>query len=62
VKIIKRIVQNPKDLESTREAWLSWERVINAGLLSIDSRYKIQNLIRRPDGEIQFEAHDEELS
>ncbi len=56
MKIIKKIVQKPKDLESIHEAWLSWERVINAGLRSIDSRYEIQNLIRRPDGSIQFEA------
>lgn len=56
MRIIKKIVQNPKDLERARETWLSWERVINAGLRSIDPRYKIQNLTRRPDGAIQFEA------
>jgi len=56
VKIIKKIVQKPKDLESARKTWLSWQRVINAGLRSIDPRYEIQNLIRRPDGAIQFEA------
>jgi hypothetical protein len=56
VKIIKKIVQKPKDLESAREVWLSWQRVINAGLRSIDPRYEIRNLIRRPDGAIEFEA------
>ena len=56
MKIIKKLIQKPKDLESARETWLSWERVINAGLRTIDPRYEIQNLIRRPDGDIQFEA------
>ena len=58
-KVVKRIVQKPKELEKEREKWLSMERVVNVGLRRIDPRYEISNLIKRPDGSIEFEASTE---
>jgi len=55
-KIIKRIIQKPEEIEKVREQWLSIERVINAGLRSIDPRYEVSNLRRRKNGSIEFEA------
>ncbi len=56
VKIVKKVVQRPRQIKKEREKWLSMERVINAGLSLIDPRYEIQNLIRRPDGSFEFES------
>ena len=58
-KVVKRIVQKPKELEKEREKWLSMERVVNIGLRRIDPSYGISNLIKRPDGSIEFEAATE---
>lgn len=35
------------------------ERVINVELRRVDARYGIRNLIRRPDGSLEFEAETE---
>jgi hypothetical protein len=35
------------------------ERVVNVELRRIDPRYRISNLIKRPDGSIEFEAATE---
>lgn len=59
VKIVKRIVQKPKELKKERENWLSMQRLINVELQRIDSRYEIRELIKRPDGGIEFEASTE---
>ena len=58
-KIVKRIVQKPTELEQERRKWLSMERVVNVELRRIDPRYEISNLIKRPDGSIEFEATTE---
>ncbi len=58
-KVVKRIVQKPKELEKEREKWLSMERVVNIELRRIDPSYEISNLIKRPDGSIEFEAGTE---
>lgn len=56
VTIVKKIVQQPEEIRKQRKKLISIERVINAGLSRIDASYKIRNLIRRPDGTIEFEA------
>ncbi len=58
-KIVKRIVQKPTELEQEQRKWLSMERVVNVELRRIDPRYEISNLIKRPDGSIEFEATTE---
>ena len=55
-RVVKRIVQEPNELEKGREKWLQMERVVNVQLRRIDPRYKISNLIKRRDGSIEFEA------
>lgn len=54
-----RVVQKPKEVKAEREKWLSMERVINVELRRVDARYGIRNLIRRPDGSLEFEAATE---
>lgn len=54
-----RVVQKPKEVKAKREKWLSMERVINVELRRVDARYGIRNLIRRPDGRLEFEAATE---
>ncbi len=58
-KIKKKIVQRSEEVRKQRRKLLSMERTINAGLRDIDPRYEIRNLIRRPDGTIEFEAEIE---
>lgn len=58
-KVVKRIVQKPKELEKERKKWLSMERVVNIELRRIDPSYEISNLIKRPDGSIEFEVATE---
>ena len=55
-RVVKRIVQEPNELEKGREKWLPMERVVNVQLRRIDPRYEISNLIKRRDGSIEFEA------
>lgn len=54
-----RVVQKPREIKAEREKWLSMERVINVELRRVDARYGIRNLIRRPDGSLEFEAETE---
>ena len=55
-KIKKTIIQKPEQLKKARERWVSMQRVINIELQRINPEYKIDNLIRRPDGTVEFEA------
>ena len=55
-KIKKTIVQKPEQLKKARERWVSMQRVINIELQRINPEYIINNLIRRPDGTVEFEA------
>ena len=55
-KVVKRIVRKPSELEKEREKWLPMERLVNVELRRIDPRYAISNLIKHPDGSIEFEA------
>ena len=57
--VVKRIVQKPEELKKEREKWLSMERVNNVELRRIDPEYEISNLIKRPDGSIEFEVSKE---
>jgi len=58
-KVVKRIVQKPKELKKERENWLSMQRLINVELQRIDPQYEIRELIKRPDGGIEFETSTE---
>ena len=54
-----QVVQKPREIKNEREKWLSMERVINVRLRRVDARYEIKDLIRRPDGSIEFAATTE---
>jgi hypothetical protein len=58
-KVVKRIVRKPSELEKEREKWLPMERLVNIELRRIDPKYAISNLIKHPDGSIEFEASTE---
>ncbi len=51
-----KVVQNPSEIKAERTKWLSMERVINVELSRVNAKYRILNLIRRPDGSFDFEA------
>ncbi len=68
-KVVKKIVQKPEEIKKEKENWLSMQRVINVELQRIDPQYEISELIKRPDGCIEFEAsmefkkeHQEEIT
>ena len=54
-----QVVQKPREIKNEREKWLSMERVINVRLRRVDARHEIKDLIRRPDGSIEFAATTE---
>ena len=54
-----KVVQKPSEIKAERGKWLSMERVINVELSRVNAKYRIRNLIRRPDGSFDFEAETE---